>query len=102
MIEVWSSRIFKGLGDSCPVSDMKSTDEFAVCQLEVPLAPSSPEKKKGGVVSSGQASSQGGGEVGRDVGGTSEGGGGAAVLIDLVLATESYRLKGRPQRITCR
>lgn len=28
--------MFRGLDDSCPLSDMKSTDDFAVCQLEHP------------------------------------------------------------------
>lgn len=37
LYEVWSSRVFKGLDDSCPLSDMKETDEYAVAEMELPL-----------------------------------------------------------------
>lgn len=124
VIEVWSSRVFKGLDDDCPLSDMKSTDEFAVCQLEYPLvspdtiggsaagaAASSPAKNEAGSPSSsGQTSSQGTGEAdGKASGGTAAaavvagGGEGASVLIDIVISTHpNSALKGRPQRMTCR
>ena len=45
--EVWSSRVFKGLADSCPLSDMKETDDFAVAELEFPLVEASDVEKAG-------------------------------------------------------
>ncbi|CAN0377130.1 unnamed protein product, partial [Ectocarpus fasciculatus] len=125
VMEVWSSRVFKGMEDSCPLSDMKPTDDFAVCELEFPL-PSTYSSDKGGVgatavpplpggggegSSSGQTSSQGTGEadgkpVAGDAGAGGEGGGegeGPSVLIDLLLSTYPHStLKGKPRRITCR
>lgn len=39
MMEMWSGRVFKGIEDSAPLSDMVNTkDDLAVCQLEFPLA----------------------------------------------------------------
>lgn len=118
VMEVWSHRVFKGLDDSNPLSDMLNTkDEFVVCQLEFPLGegsdrqkaasavPASPSSAAAYVGSSslpGQAPSQGTGET--DVEGGGGGGGGeATVLIDLVLATHTHSaLKGRPLRIACK
>lgn len=127
-MEVWSSRVFKGMEDSAPLSDMKPTDDFSVCELEFPL-PSAYSSEKGGSVatavpplpgggegsSSGQTSSQGTGEadgkpvaagggdtVAGGVGGRGEGDG-PSVLIDLLLSTYPHStLKGKPRRITCR
>ncbi|CAM9505947.1 unnamed protein product, partial [Ectocarpus sp. 12 AP-2014] len=129
VMEVWSSRVFKGMEDSCPMSDMKPTDDFVVCQLEFPLPSSYSSEKGGGSVatavpplpgggegsSSGQTSSQSTGEAdgkpvtsgGVDAGAGGEGGGGEgdgpSVLIDLLLSTYPHStLKGKPRRITCR
>lgn len=45
VFEVWCSRVCKGLEDTCPLSVMKSTDSYAVAQMEFPLAEGSEEAK---------------------------------------------------------
>ncbi|CAM9721797.1 unnamed protein product [Laminaria digitata] len=122
VFEVWCSRVCKGLEDTCPLSVMKSTDSYAVAQMEFPLAEGNEEAKgntgknhsvpaAGEGSGRGQSSSQATGEAESEGarGGESASSTAAAVdgsknvLIDLVLATRgSSPLTGAPRRITCR